>query len=287
LTDLAEAMSHAPAKVVFSRSTSYQKMTVTHHGDEWRLYLNGNLQFSSRDEYRYHEALVHVGLASLKSPRQVLVLGGGDGMAVREILKYPSVTNVTLVDLDPAMTRLFSSSSFAMLNDGALKDSRVKIVNDDAYRWLNQSAAQFDFIVIDFPDPSSFSVGKLFSTHFFERLKKVMSDESLAVIQSSSPLFAREAYWCVVHTIQASSLWAAPYHSYVPSFGEWGFVLFAKETRQLEWRLPPSLRFITPAITAQMFEFPSDMSEVPTDINRLNNQALVRYFDANWSEYVH
>src|SRR6266576_2898205 len=94
-------------EVIFSRNTRYQRIVLTKWKDDLRLFLNSHLQFSSRDEYRYHEALVHPGLASVPAPRRVLVLGGGDGLAVREILKYPEIERIVLVDLDPEMTRLF------------------------------------------------------------------------------------------------------------------------------------------------------------------------------------
>jgi spermidine synthase len=109
LTSLAEAQLYAD-EIVHAESTPYQRIVVTRWKNDVRLHLNNNLQFSSRDEYRYHEALVHPGLATLPNARRVLVLGGGDGLAVREILKYPQIESVTLVDLDPAMTRLFASA---------------------------------------------------------------------------------------------------------------------------------------------------------------------------------
>ena len=88
----------------------YQHIVLTRFKDDIRLFLNSHLQFSSRDEYRYHESLIHPGLSAIPAPRRVLVLGGGDGLAVREILKYPQVESITLVDLDPEMTRLFSTN---------------------------------------------------------------------------------------------------------------------------------------------------------------------------------
>ena len=99
-------------EVIFARDTRYQRIVLTQWKDDVRLFLSSHLQFSSRDEYRYHEALVHPGLAALPGARRVLVLGGGDGLAVREILKYPDVETITLVDLDPEMTRLFSTHPY-------------------------------------------------------------------------------------------------------------------------------------------------------------------------------
>src|SRR5699024_3687325 len=99
-----------------------------------RLYLNGDLQFAEHDEYRYHESLVHPVMA--KRPKDVLVLGGGDGLALREIVKYDDVENVTLVELDPVMTQLGSSDQrLTSLNDHAFDDPRVDVVNADAFTW--------------------------------------------------------------------------------------------------------------------------------------------------------
>ena len=140
--------------VIFTRASRYQRIVVTNAQGEMRLFLNGQFQFSSFDEYRYHEALVHPGLAAVASPRQVLVLGGGDGMAVREILKDQRVQRVTLVDLDPTMTQIFTDhDAFAALNDYALRSPRVQVVNADAFVWLEDNTSLYDFIVVDFPIP--------------------------------------------------------------------------------------------------------------------------------------
>ena len=93
-------------EIIFARDTRYQHIVLTRFKDDIRLFLSSHLQFSSRDEYRYHEALIHPGLSAVPAPRRVLVLGGGDGLAVREILKYPQIESITLVDLDPEMTQL-------------------------------------------------------------------------------------------------------------------------------------------------------------------------------------
>ena len=188
LTTFAETHLYAD-DIVHAESTPYQRIVVTRWRDDLRLFLNNNLQFSSHDEYRYHEALVHPGLASLPGAKRVLVLGGGDGLAVREVLKYPQVEQVTLVDLDPAMTDLFSTApALVALNQGALKSERVRVVNADALQWLEESKEYFDFIVIDFPDPSNFALGKLYTAAFYRLIEKRLSANGLMVVQSTSPL---------------------------------------------------------------------------------------------------
>ncbi len=286
LTSIAERHLYAD-EVVHAESSPYQRIVVTRWKDDLRLHLNNNLQFSSRDEYRYHEALVHPGLATLPGAKRVLVLGGGDGLAVREILRYPQVESVTLVDLDPAMTRLFSTApALTALNERALSSPKVTVVNADALVWLEENRERFDFIVIDFPDPSNFAIGKLYSAAFYRLLDKHLSETGLAVVQSTSPLYARQSFWCVVTTIESTGLRATPYHALVPSFGEWGYVLVGRRAYAPPPAYPVETRFLAPAMTPALFEFPKDMARVPAEVNQLNNQVLVRYFEREWRHVI-
>ena len=273
--------------VIFSRASRYQRIVMTNAQGETRLFLNNELQFSSLDEYRYHEALVHPGLAAVASPRQVLVLGGGDGMAVREILKDQRVQRVTLVDLDPTITELFTDhDAFAALNNYALRSPRVEVVNADAFVWLEDNTNRYDFIVVDFPDPLNYSLGKLYTATFYIRLAAHLAPDGVAAIQSSSPLMARRAFWCIVETVRTAGLEATPYHVAVPSFGEWGYVIASHEPFQMPDRFPENLRFLNLSIVPSLFEFPADMEEVPVEVNHLNNQILVRYQEEGWGQYA-
>jgi spermidine synthase len=271
-------------EIIFSKSTRYQRMIITQWHDDTRLFLNGNLQFSSRDEYRYHEALIHPALSAIRSPKHVLVLGGGDGLAVREILKYPSIESVTLVDLDKEMTDTFSTHpKLRALNQDAFHSPKVHVISDDAFVWLDKNQDFYDFIVVDFPDPTNFSLGKLYSNTFYSLVAKHLSQHGLVVIQSTSPLNARQSYWCIVNTLQSVGFKTAPYHTLVPSFGEWGYVVAGFEPYNLPTVIPiKNLRFITPEILPSLFTFPIDMQPMTADINRLNNQALVHYYEAEW-----
>src|SRR5215208_5723551 len=283
ITQLAEENLYAD-EVILARNTKYQRIVLTAWKDDLRLFLNSHLQFSSRDEYRYHEALVHPGLAALPGARRVLVLGGGDGLALREILKYPNVERVTLVDLDPEMTRLFATHpALSRLNGGSLRSPRVHVVNADAFVWLDEADDMFDFVVVDFPDPSNYAVGKLYTTAFYRLLQKHVSRDGLFVVQSTSPLFARRSYWSIVETLRTVGLRTWPYHLYVPSFGEWGFVLAGAGDYEPPARLPDGLRYLTPSTVPQMFDFAADMRPVPAEPNRLNDQVLVRYYEDEWS----
>jgi len=286
LTTLAETHVYAD-DIVHAETTPYQRIVVTRWRDDLRLFLNNNLQFSSHDEYRYHEALVHPGLASLPGARRVLVLGGGDGLAVREILKYPDIESVTLVDLDPAMTELFSTApALVALNGGSLKSDKLRIVNADALTWLEESRDYFDFIVIDFPDPSNFALGKLYTSAFYRLLEKRLSANGLIVVQSTSPLYARQSFWCVVTTLEDVGFKTAPYHALVPSFGEWGFIIAGRRAFVPQPVDVARTRFLTPETTADLFRFPADMARLPAEVNRLNNQVLVRYFEAEWRKVI-
>ena len=282
LTAYAEQGLYAD-EVIFARSSRYQRIVLTHWRDDLRLFLNGHLQFSSRDEYRYHEALIHPALGALPHPRTVLVLGGGDGLAVREILKYPTVESVTLVDLDPAMTELFTSNvQLARLSGGALSDPRVHVINADAFVWLEDAPSSFDFAVVDFPDPTNYSLGKLYTTAFYRLLARHLSEHGAAAIQSTSPLFAKQSYWCIVKTVEEAGLEATPYHAYVPSFGEWGFVIASKQHYEPPAAYVAGLRFLNAETGAGLFRFPKDMQPVDVEVNRLNNQVLVQYYDSEW-----
>jgi spermidine synthase len=281
ITRTAESSLYADP-VVLTRTSPYQRIVLTAWRDDLRLFLNGHLQFSSRDEYRYHEALVHPGLAALPGARRVLVLGGGDGLAVREVLRYPGV-EVTLVDLDPEMTRLFSTHrELVRLNGGALASPRVRVVNQDAFRWMDQTRESFDFVVVDLPDPSNYGVGKLYTTAFYRLLSHHLNRGAMVVVQSTSPLFARSAFWSIDRTLREAGLRTWPYHLYVPSFGEWGFVLAGRDDYTPPDRLPSGLRYLTPGTVPHLFEFPADMRPVPVKANRLDDQVLVRYYSDEW-----
>ncbi len=272
-------------EVIFARNTRYQRIVLTKWKDDLRLFLASHLQFSSRDEYRYHEALVHPGLAALPGARRVLVLGGGDGLALREILKYPSVETITLVDLDPEMTHLFRTHPLlSKLNGGSFSEPRVHVVNQDAFAWLDASPEFFDFAVVDFPDPTNYSLGKLYTTAFYRLLAKHLSRAGMFVVQSTSPLFARQSYWCIVNTVETAGMKAYPYHVYVPSFGEWGFVLASPAGYEPPLQLPAHLKFLSAASIPALFRFPVDMQRVPAEPNRLNDQVLVRYYEREWKE---
>jgi spermidine synthase len=274
--------------IVYTHSSSYQRIVVTQNRAGFQLFLNGNLQFSSADEYRYHESLVHPAMVAADAPpRRVLVLGGGDGLALREILAHPSVEEVTVVDLDPAMTGLAKKfPALATLNRSAFEDKRVTIVNDDASVWIDAQTSQWDAIIVDFPDPNTYQLGKLYTKAFYRRLLARLSPGGAVGVQATSPLFARKSYWCIIETMRAGGFVVKPYQVPVPSFGVWGYALARRVPFEPPTEPPNvALRYVNAGALKAMFEIPADMLPVPVEINQLDNQALVRYYEREWRKY--
>lgn len=290
LTSLAEE-NLFPNPVVHAKTSSYQRIVVTQGKSGFQLFLNGNLQFHSNDEYRYHEALVHPAMIAAGEPKRVLVLGGGDGLAVRELLKHPSVEQITLVDLDPEMTSLPQNfPPLGKLNQQALSDPRVEIVNDDAMIWLETTrTAPFDAAIVDFPDPNTYSLGKLYTTGFYRLLKRHLTPEARIGIQCTSPLVARTSFWCVMRTLEAAGFSVHPYHAAVPSFGVWGYALAGSSPfeppKGIPGALQQKLQFLNESTLRGLFELPEDFRAVPAEINRLDNQVLVRYYEQEWDRW--
>ncbi|NML42599.1 polyamine aminopropyltransferase [Ramlibacter sp. G-1-2-2] len=284
ITSLAEDHFYQD-KIVVAETSTWQRIVVTQGRMGMRLFLNGNLQFAQSDEYRYHEALVHPAMAAHGAAKRVAVLGGGDGLAVRELLRYPQVESITLVELDPNMTRLFSTDPrLVALNGGSLTSPKVHIVHADAFQWLQQAQDPFDVIVVDFPDPTNFSIGKLYTNSFYALLEQRLAASGYAVIQTTSPLIARQSFWTVVRTVESVGLTAYPYHANVPSFGEWGYVLASRRPWHAPQALPEGLRFLTVAGLPSLFDFPRDMQRVPAEVNRLSNQVLVTTYEREWGK---
>ncbi|MGI9055320.1 MAG: polyamine aminopropyltransferase [Pyrinomonadaceae bacterium] len=292
LTSLAEDALFVD-NIIYAKSSPYQRIVVTKGKTGYALFLNGNLQFNSFDEYRYHEALVHPAFAAFgKDAKRILVLGGGDGLAVREILKYKSVESVTLVDLDPMMTDVSKSvAALGELNKHSLEDKRVQIINNDAFVWLDQTETEpFDVAIIDFPDPNNFALGKLYTTRFYNLLKQKLKPDSAVVVQTTSPLIARNSFWCIIKTIEAAGFQVKPFNTTVPSFGIWGYALAKLQPFETPQKPPENieLKFLNDQTFASMFEFSAD-TDLPKneeiEINRLDNQALVRYYETEWRRF--
>ena len=285
LTDLAESAMYTDP-IILAKQTPYQRIVITRASRHFQLFLNGHLQFSSADEYRYHEALVHPAMAVAPEARRVLILGGGDGLAAREVLRYPNVREVVLVDLDPDVTGLARTNPFLReLNGGALLSPKLRVVNADAFLWIGEGQDRFDAAIIDFPDPSSFSLGKLYTSRFYSMLRRRLEPAGVAAVQTTSPLMARRSYWCIMRTLESAGFTVRPYHALVPSFGEWGFALAALRPFERPAAVPAGLRFLDGPTLASLFVLGPDLGPLDAEVNRLNNQVLVRYYEDEWKAW--
>ncbi len=275
--------------VVYAEQSPYQRIVLTRAGGDLRLFLDGQLQFASADEHRYHESLVHPAMALAASRAHVLVLGGGDGLAVREILKWPGVERVTVVDLDPAVPRLARTHpALRRLNRDTLADRRVRVVADDAARFVARTGERFGVIVVDLPDPNHESLAKLYSRPFYGALRARLAAGGTVAVQATSPTFAREAFWCIVATMRAAGLHAEPYHTYVPSFGDWGFAVGSTHAvRPERFALPDAVptRVLTPPLFAASRLFDADTGPVPVQVSTLDDPTVLRYYQRGWARW--
>jgi spermidine synthase len=215
-------------EVIFRKQTPYQRIVLTKNArsGSLRLYLDGHIQFCDKDEYRYHEALVHPVMSVSGSRDRVLILGGGDGMAAREALKYPDVKTIDLVDIDPAITDLCRDfPPIRKANEDSLRNPKVNVHNMDAFTFVQRTNEAFHRVIIDLPDPHNESLSKLYSVEFYRGLAKRMNVGGLLSTQSSSPFFTREVFWAIARTLQAAGFSTFSYEVPVPSFSVWGFTL--------------------------------------------------------------
>lgn len=285
-------------KVVYAKQSKYQRIVMTQWKDEYWLYLNGNLQLSTIDEVMYHEPLVHPAMALHPNPQKVLVLGGGDGCAVREILKYPTVQKVSLVDLDPAMTHLgLEHPVWTAQNGHALKDPKVEVINEDGFSFLANQKKFYDVIIVDLPDPKTVELNRLYSQEFYQIAHKHLRPNGVLITQAGSPYFATRAFNCIFETMKAADFKTVALHNQILSLGEWGWVLGVKTEQDLDvkakiqrldfegietrWINQEAMQLIT-SFGKNIFPVESDSVE----INRIHDPVLYKYYlDGNWDLY--
>jgi spermidine synthase len=318
--------------VVYSTTTPYQHIVLTKdRHDTLRCYINGHLQFDATDEFIYHEHLVHPAMHLVADPRSVLILGGGDGLALREVLKYPAVEQITLVDIDPEMTRLAAEDpDLVALNRGSLGNGKVDIspaggvspgerytlreqnhrkrlapewepiteihvLNLDAASFVRSAGERYDVMILDFPDPSSPDLAKLYSRPFYESLRRKLNPGGILVQQAGSPIHSKEAFLCLGRTLEASSFTTLPYHENVPSFGEWGWWLAWSQTGPTRAQRITSLatlpdlqvptRYLTPGLVAASLEFGKDqLATHQQDITSLTEARIFHYYLQGWRD---
>ena len=285
-------------RVIYEEQTKYQRITITRSDEGHWLFLNGNQQLSSIDEVMYHEPLVHPVMRLSKDPRNVLIMGGGDGGAAREVLKYEQVENITLVDLDPAMTKLGQTHPWLVaMNNNAMNHEKVTIVNQDGFNFLEDDRSFYDVIIIDLPDPRTVELGRLYSFEFYKLCHNRLRPNGLIITQAGSPYYAARAFNCIGKTIQTAGFATAPLHNQVVTLGEWGWVLGAKTGQKeglkealqalrfddidTEWINHEAMTLIT---SFGKKVFPGDTDSV--EVNKIHNPVLYKYYlDGKWDLY--
>ena len=292
LVEARQALYDDP--VVLAKRTPFQEVVLTESlptggSRDVRLYLDGDLQFSSRDEHRYHEALVHPAIAP--GARSVLILGGGDGLAAREVLRHRSVQRVVEVELDPAVLNLAKNDKrLRDLNRGALDDPRVEVVVGDAMPWLRDATERFDAVIVDMPDPDAPPTAKLYSQEFYGMAAARLAPRGRIVVQAGSPYFAPDAFWCIEKTMQSVGLQTTPYHVDVPSFGDWGYVLATREGAprlEVSPEVAPQLRFLDDGVLDAATVFPRDRSRdrSTVEVSTLDRPRILEYEARGWQDY--
>ena len=273
--------------IIYTEQTAYQKIVVTGSNGRVQFYINGAIQFDSIDEHRYHESLVHPAMMSSMSHENILIIGGGDGMALREVLKYDDVNRVTLVDLDPVITTLFKEhKELSKLNDHAYRDEKVTVYNQDAWKFIESVEELFDVIILDLPDPNNISLSRLYSQVFYQILKSKLSKSGVIVTQATSPLFTHKAFWSIKKTMENTKLYTKAYHTYVPSFGEWGFVLGGNFPIDLESQKPmEGLQYLDENVMKKISIFAPDIAEVEVEGNKLSTHRLIEYYNEGWKRW--
>lgn len=272
-------------RVVFSKQTKYQKLVITKNKEDVRLFIDGNVQFSTIDEYRYHEPLIHIPMNLVRHRENVLILGGGDGLAARELLKYDDVKHITVVDLDKEMTDLaISNKVMSTLNENSFVNDKVTIYNDDAFKFLENSKDYYDVIIIDLPDPNNSSLARLYSKEFYKVIHQKLAKDGVAVTQATSPFFSPEAYWCIKESMQSAGFkYVKPYHSYVPSFGDWGFMLASNhniDESNIDIQVPT--RYIEKDSVKEFFYIPKDVQRTDIKVSTLNKPEILNYYLSGW-----
>ncbi|MBV6645023.1 MAG: polyamine aminopropyltransferase [Cyclobacteriaceae bacterium] len=284
-------------RIVYSEQTRYQKIVLTYGDGDYWLFLNGHQQLSTFDEALYHEPLVHTPMLLHGGAENILVLGGGDGAAVREILKYDQVKKITLVDLDPGVTKLAMTHPVLLgINQNALNHPKVQVINQDGFTYLEQAAELFDVIIADFPDPRTVDLGRLYSLEFYYLCYLAMEEDGLLITQAGSPYYAEQAFECIQRTMRAAGFKTLPLHNQVLTLGEWGWVLGAKNQDQdlkhtlrsrslgaieTQWLTNDALTLLS-AFGQEVFA--QDYKE--PEVNRLHDPVLYRYYlDGRWDVY--
>ncbi|MBL4606840.1 MAG: polyamine aminopropyltransferase [Pseudomonadales bacterium] len=299
-------------KVVHSESTNYQHFSITERHIKnkatiYSLYINGRLQFASNDEVIYHSMLVYPALYSSARTEKILVIGGGDGLALRDILRW-NPKEVTLVDLDNQLLDFFKGEfdgdgelpayqkALVKLNESSLNHPTVDVINGDAFIEIDQlldAGNSYDAIIVDLPDPSHPDLNKLYSNHFYVRLRQLLAGDGVMAVQSTSPFHAKKAFLSIGKTIRSAGFSSVEqYHQNVPSFGEWGWTIATKmgkspfeRLKNSSSTLPVNDAWVTKDLMLAAFQFSTHFfSGLPeVKINKLGSHQLYHYHHQAWA----
>lgn len=288
-------------KIIASIQTRLQKIVMTRWKNFYWLYINGQEQFSTFDEEKYHEPLVHPAIKIAHNISDILILGGGDGLALREVLKHKNVKRVTLVDLDPGMTDLAKKHPVLLsVNKGSMNNSKVRIINKDAGKFLDEDSSMYGVIIIDLPDPDSIDLMHVYSKIFYQNARRHLIRGGILVTQATSPYFSKDAFLCIIKTIRNAGFTAVPYHNQIPTMGEWGWVIGVKKEEIKEKLLKKLLteidftdintRFINKDAMISMIHFGKGIFEQDymkkIKINKKLTPALYNYYlSGSWGMY--
>lgn len=266
--------------IVLVYPTPWQRILMTRQGPELRLYRDGQMRLTNLDQHRYFESLVHPALSRLPLARRVAVLGGGDGLAAHQILAYPQVEEIILVDPDAQASRLFRTHpALTSLNRHALDHAKVQLKSIDPLLWVRQTQAPFDCIFVDFPDPSNESLAKLYSVGFFQALRQRLHPAGLLALQATSSRFAPRTYGTILASLRQAGFQVTPYQVYIPSLGEWGFALaFPGNATPMAGPLPPDLHYLSGPNLSKLFSPPKDQLPVWGHPHHLHNNVLPELF---------
>ncbi len=284
-------------KVVFTQQTPYQLITITQWKEHHQLYLNQGKQLSTFDEWQYHEPLVHPVMSLTKGEVDVLVMGAGDGCAIRELLKYDRVRSITLVDLDSIMTNIGKEHPiFRKMNDDAYFSKKLTVINTDAFNYLETNSSYFDVIIADFPDPRSVELNKLYSYEFYKLCSHRLRPNGSFITQATSPYYTTHTFRCIEKTLQKAGFNTLPIHNHVYTFGEWGWIIGSKSLepekmksiiRNADISKIDNLRWMNKESLLLLTSFGQDLIEVDTatlEFNTIHNPVVYKYYEkGDWS----
>ncbi len=280
-------------EIIYTKRTKYQEVTITQWKNDIRMFIEGNLQFCSIDEYRYHETLVHPVMSLLNDQTNILILGGGDGLAAREILKYDGVKSIDIVDIDKDVIEFCRKNTMIKkLNNGSLDDKRVNIIIADAFNFVSKTEKMkiYNLIISDLPDPNNIELNKLYSEEFYALLKRYLAADGYFVGQSNSPYFSPYSFWCIGKTLENAGYNVLPFRVNVPSFGEWGFFMASPNGRNInidKIKIKVDTKFLNDKFITRLFAFDDETLSIKDKVlgNSLNHPVILRYYNEGWIDY--